>query len=158
MCECVCEFGVAVCILGSVRHVACGKRALRLLYRRYVGELCFSCSFRLILTARPPSSPYCHAPMNIRKCQTTSRFSGHCEDDGDDDDGQPMEAPHGGRQQRVDRRCLPSLTWPQNIGTNIKRAWAAKCQLWRSKAVARGGGRRPVVGPGYSLNYLKQYP
>lgn len=59
VCERVC---VLVCILGSVRHVACGKRALRLLYRRYVGELCFSCSFRLILcTAHlPPPLPRPH--------------------------------------------------------------------------------------------------
>lgn len=34
---------------------------------------------------------------------------------------------------------LPSLTWPQNIGTNIKRAWAAKCQLYRSTAGGGGG-------------------
>lgn len=47
---------------------------------------------------------------------------------------------------------LPSLTWPQNIGTNIKRAWAAKCQLYRSTA---GGGRGKGQGASACWSWLQ---
>lgn len=47
---------------------------------------------------------------------------------------------------------LPSLTWPQNIGTNIKRAWAAKCQLYRSTA---GGGGRKGQGASACWSWLQ---